>query len=434
MDSTNRDTPDAPAPSTTTITGSIQIEMESPAVMQVLANRVNHMNQFFQKSVPNCEFESIDHSASKEEKLATIQRNLAVSRAERLAIAADPAVWDSIFDPFEEGAGPVETVFTPETTEDDLDTLFPPDFYGRPSHASARPVYEPPVLDYRRYEEQTDMYYSLRRHPDSKVEPGKWYEFTDAEIESDLLAEFRDWVADRLLEAREYGDREREEFYSRLRMKLRQTIDQETREYGKRMQARFIEAQRTRYGINVPPSPVLTEDMNPGIFDEEDDMSWDAKRKEFTIYECPSDTDGEGIVETPEEHYKRMLAREAQEEKDRKEEEERDKRPAKAGLPKFVPGQVSDFHQKPPPVKEDSGVNTSSETESTDSSASESACSESGDENEGIKTEVMQQANLEVFGSNSAILASRRMVTSSLPTYPGGRAFHGLFAGGAKKL
>ena len=91
-----------------------------------------------------------------------------------------------------------------------------PTFYGRPSHASTRPHHEPPILDYRAYEEGGRMYDSLHQHPKSALGPEKWYEHTDLDIEFDLLNMYVSWIVDRFEEAIENGNIEREKLYEGL--------------------------------------------------------------------------------------------------------------------------------------------------------------------------------------------------------------------------
>lgn len=85
--------------------------------------------------------------------------------------------------------------------------------YGRPSHAFQRPLWEPPVLDYRKYEEDGDMYDSLHRHPRSALGPKRWYEHTDLHIEQEILHDYLAWVNDRWNEAWENKNANEGEFY-----------------------------------------------------------------------------------------------------------------------------------------------------------------------------------------------------------------------------
>lgn len=135
--------------------------MDSPAAIQVPAERIKQSAPFFQATVPDRELEIINHSAFKEVQLATAQQNRAACRAERAQAAVSSTFWDSIFDPFEDCApsNQLASNHTPEGLEDDLDRTSPPGYYGRPSLAARRPQWEPPVFDYRRYEEDGDMYY-----------------------------------------------------------------------------------------------------------------------------------------------------------------------------------------------------------------------------------------------------------------------------------
>lgn len=81
-----------------------------------------------------------------------------------------------------------------------------------------RPLWEPPVLDYRKFEEDGEMYHSLNRHPDTK--PEQWYEYTDAEIDRDVLGDYSQWVYATLLAARTTHDAERQDFYVELGREL----------------------------------------------------------------------------------------------------------------------------------------------------------------------------------------------------------------------
>lgn len=81
-------------------------------------------------------------------------------------------------------------------------------YYGRPSSASQRPYHEPPVLDYRCYEEVGDMYCALCRHPKATVSAEDWYKETDAATELDLFKDYSNWVHAGMLEAMENGDAE----------------------------------------------------------------------------------------------------------------------------------------------------------------------------------------------------------------------------------
>lgn len=57
-----------------------------------------------------------------------------------------------------------------------------PDLPRWQTRALERPNWEPPILDYREFEEGGRMYDSINRHPDTKQE--EWYRYTDAEIET----------------------------------------------------------------------------------------------------------------------------------------------------------------------------------------------------------------------------------------------------------
>ena len=62
------------------------------------------------------------------------------------------------------------------------------------------------------------------------------------------------------------------------------------------------EAQQQRQEIDNKSSSVKkTEDINPGIVGQEEDMDWDAARKEFVVYSYPSgaESDVEEVTETP---------------------------------------------------------------------------------------------------------------------------------------
>lgn len=82
----------------------------------------------------------------------------------------------------------------------------------------ARPQWEPPILDYRKYDEGGDMYDSLHRHPETK--PEKWYEYTDAEIEKELLGDYSDWLFEARKESSKAGNEEQEKFYDTLSHEL----------------------------------------------------------------------------------------------------------------------------------------------------------------------------------------------------------------------
>lgn len=86
------------------------------------------------------------------------------------------------------------------------------------TNALKRPYWEPPILDYRKYEEGGAMYDSLHRHPDTR--PEQWYEYTDVEIETELLGDYGDWLSKARREAATAGNEERMKFYDELSHEL----------------------------------------------------------------------------------------------------------------------------------------------------------------------------------------------------------------------
>lgn len=89
-----------------------------------------------------------------------------------------------------------------------------PDLPRWQTRALERPKWEPPILDYREFEEGGRMYDSLNRHPDTK--PEEWYAYTDAEVETELLGDYHDWIFEARREAGEGGNAERWWFYDEL--------------------------------------------------------------------------------------------------------------------------------------------------------------------------------------------------------------------------
>ena len=177
--------------------------------------------------------------------------------------------------------------------------------YGRPSHASTRPMWEPPVLDYRRFENGDEgyMYYALFRHPESRSGKEEWYEYTDPEIEEDCVVDYVDWVDYMLREARDGGNDEREEFYEGLREEL--MIEwQECGDELTRMEMKmFCKARKERNGLKE--TPVMTLDEYPeivGPLGNRWDLKFDGDRKEWLVFE-----DGEwGRGETPRDYRRRV--------------------------------------------------------------------------------------------------------------------------------
>ena len=86
-----------------------------------------------------------------------------------------------------------------------------------------RPAAEPPILDYRKFEEGGQMYHSLHRH--AGTNPEQWYAYTDAEIERDLLGDYHSWMHDARLDAKLAGKGEKVKFYEDLSPEL--DIDRE---------------------------------------------------------------------------------------------------------------------------------------------------------------------------------------------------------------
>lgn len=82
------------------------------------------------------------------------------------------------------------------------------------TRALERPFAEPPILDYRKFEENGRMYDSVHRHPETK--PEDWYEYTDAEIEVELLGDYHGWIRDAKLEAVGAYNASRVAFYNKL--------------------------------------------------------------------------------------------------------------------------------------------------------------------------------------------------------------------------
>lgn len=155
----------------------------------------------------------------------------------------------------------------PYTLDDDPQ----PTFYGRPSHASTRPHHEPPILDFRAYEEDGHMYDSLHRHPKSALGPEKWYEHTDLDIEFDLLDMYLTWIRDRLGEAIENGNMERKSFYGGLWGVVE----------GNRSDAkRALNENLDRLAEDIEEDE---PELEPGV-EIGTSRSWDRERKEWKVY------------------------------------------------------------------------------------------------------------------------------------------------------
>lgn len=58
------------------------------------------------------------------------------------------------------------------------------------------------------------MYDSLHRHPE------EWYDYTDAEVEVELLGDYQDWIRPHHSGAANNGDEDRERFYAGLQQEL----------------------------------------------------------------------------------------------------------------------------------------------------------------------------------------------------------------------
>ena len=131
------------------------------------------------------------------------------------------------------------------------------------THAITRPVAEPPILDFRKFDDGGSMYDSIHRHPETK--PEDWYEYTDAEVEVELLGDYHDWINDTREEAATSGNGARMAFYQNLLREVdidrqephddllsikdrifneRQARKAARRTAGKRVQAQFDEVRK----------------------------------------------------------------------------------------------------------------------------------------------------------------------------------------------
>lgn len=180
--------------------------------------------------------------------------------------------------------------------------------YGRPSHASTRPMREPPMLDYRRFEDGDEgyMHYALFRHPESTAGKEEWYEYTDPEIEEDCVLDYVEWVDHMLLEAREASDGEREEFYGELREELMVDWQECLGELVRVNMKMFCKARKERDGL--AETPVLTLDEYAKIVGPRKNrwgLRFDEDRKEWLVF-----GDGESPLwdkgETPADYRRRV--------------------------------------------------------------------------------------------------------------------------------
>lgn len=177
--------------------------------------------------------------------------------------------------------------------------------YGRPSHASTRPMWEPPVLDYRRFEDGDEgyMHYALFRHPESMAGTEEWYEYTDPEIEEDCVLNYVEWVDHMSLEAREAGDGEREEFYAGLRDELMVDWQECGDELTRVDMKMFCKARKERDVL--AETPVLTLDEYAEIVGPRENrwgLKFDRERKEWLVF-----GDGEWERgETPVDYRRRV--------------------------------------------------------------------------------------------------------------------------------
>ena len=142
-----------------------------------------------------------------------------------------------------------------------------------------RPTWEPPILDYRKFEEGGRMYDSLHRHPETN--PEQWYEYTDAEIERELLGDYHDWIQDARLEAESAGNEQRRKFYEELSCELdvdrlepelafSEIKERLYRQRPGRRRGRRVAGKRVQEHFNVVKKIWLDVDSSDSEWDEEE--------------------------------------------------------------------------------------------------------------------------------------------------------------------